>query len=69
MIISEKGLSIEDFNPDHAINAWYGKKMRWFGSETSQKSPGKRARTNTGTIDLARLTLSDLENDTESDNN
>ena len=26
MIISEEGPSAEDFNPDHANNAWYGKK-------------------------------------------
>ena len=37
---------MEDFNPDHAINAWYGKKMQRVGSETSHKYPAKRARTN-----------------------
>ena len=59
---------MEDFNPDHAwLNAWYGEKLRWVGGETSHKYPAKRARTNTGTIDLARVTLSDLENKTDSD--
>ena len=69
MIISEEGPSVEDFNPDHAINTWYGKKMRRFGGETSHKYPAKRARTNSGTINLARVTLSDLENDKKSDDN
>ena len=26
MILSEEGPSVEDFNPDHAINAWHSKK-------------------------------------------
>ena len=26
IMISEGGRSLEDFNPDHAINAWHGKK-------------------------------------------
>ena len=30
-----------------------------FGGETSHKYPAKKARTCTGTIDLARVTLSD----------
>ena len=37
MIISEEGPSVEDFNPVHAINTWYGEKMRRFGGETSQR--------------------------------
>ena len=69
MIISEEGTFVEDFNPDCAINAWYDEKMRRFGGETSHKYPAKKARTNTGTIDLARVTLSDLENGTDSDDN
>ena len=56
MIISEEGPSAEDFNPDHANNAWYGKKkMQQVGGERSHKYPAKKART----IDLARVTLSD----------
>ena len=69
MIMSEEGPSVEDFNPDHAINAWYGEKMQRLGGETSHKYPAKTARTNAGTIDLARVTLSDMENDIESDDN
>ena len=56
MIISEEGPSAEDFNPDHANNARYGKKkMQQVGGEGSHKYPAKKART----IDLARVTLSD----------
>ena len=68
MIISKEG-PVEEFNPDHAINAWYSKKMRRLGGETSHKYQANRARTNTGAIDLARATLSDLENNTDSDDN
>ena len=60
---------MEDFNPDHAIYAWYAEKMQRVGGETSHKHPAKKARTNKRTIDLARVTLSDLENDKDSDNN
>ena len=69
MIISEEGPSVENFNPDHAINDWYSKKMQQVGGETSHKYPVRRERTNIGTTDLARVTLSDLENDTDSDDN
>ena len=66
MIIREEGPSVEDFNPGHAINAWYDKMRRVGGTHKypSHKYPAKRARTNKGTINLARVTLSDLENDT-----
>ena len=66
MIISEEDPSVEDFNPDYAIKAWHGGKMRRVGGKTSHKYPAKRARTNTWTIHLARVTLSDLENGTDS---
>ena len=69
MTISEEGPSVEDFSPDHAINAWYSKKMLQVGRKTSHKYPTKRRRTNTGTINLAGVTLSDLENNTGSDDN
>ena len=59
MIIREEGPSVEDFDPDHAINAWYNENMWRFGGETSHKYPAKKARTCTGTIDLVRVTLSD----------
>ena len=35
MIISEEGPSAEDFNPDHAIDASYGEKVRRIGGEPS----------------------------------
>ena len=69
MIISEEGPSVEGFNPDHAFNAWYSKKMQQVEGETSHEYPAKRARINTGKIDWARVTLSDLENGTDSDDN
>ena len=59
MIVSEEGPSVEDFDPDHAINAWYDENMWWFGGETSHKYPAKKARAYTSTIDLTRVTLSD----------
>ena len=67
MILSEEGPSVEDFNPDHAINAWHSKKMWQVGCETSHKYPAERTRTNTRTIDLARVTLSDIKYDIDSD--
>ena len=69
MILSEEGPSVEDFNPDHAINAWHSKKMWQVGCETSHKYPAERTRTNTRTIDLARVTLSDIKYDIGSDDN
>ena len=69
MIITEEGPSAEDFNLEHATDARYSKKMWQVGGETLHKYPAKRARTNTTTIDLARVTLSDLENDTGSVDN
>ena len=69
MIVSKEGPSVEGFKPDHAIKACYGEKMQWVGGETSHKYPVKRPRRNTGTINLARVTLSDLENGTDSDDN
>ena len=53
MIISKEGPSVADFNPGHAINAWYGEKMRRVGGETLHKYPAKRARINTATINLS----------------
>ena len=44
---------MEDFNPDHAINASYGEKVRRIGGEPSHNYLAEMARTNTGTIDLA----------------
>ena len=67
MILSEEGPSVEDFNPDHAINAWHSKKMWQVGCETSHKYPAERTRTNTRKIDLARVTLSDIKYDIDSD--
>ena len=53
MIISEEEPSVENFNPDHAINDTYSKKMQQVGGETLHKYPARRARTNIGTTDLA----------------
>ena len=64
MIISREGPSVEDFNPDHASNAWYRVKCDEL-EVRHDKYPAKRARTNTGTIDLVTVTLCDLENDTD----
>ena len=44
MIIRKEVPSVEDFNPDHAINAWHGEKMQRVGGETSHKYPAKEGK-------------------------
>lgn len=61
--IGEEGPSIEEFSPDEAIEKWLNDKVRWLNS-SSHKYPEKRKRNNEReTVDIAALTLSDLEND------
>ena len=65
--ISEDGPSLEEFNPDASIDCWYTDKVRHLNAVT-HNYPSKRKKLSDGkeVIDLAELTLSDLEND-ESD--
>ena len=65
--ISEDGPSLEEFHPDASIDYWYTDKVRRlnaglhnYPSKCKKSSDGKEV------IDLAALTLSDVEND-ESD--
>ena len=66
--IGEEGKSIEEFNPNEAIKAWYEHKVRRISVLTTQY-PKKRKTTGSASdcaVDIARYTLSDLE-DTDSD--
>ena len=61
--ISEDGPSLEGFNPDVSIDCWYTDKVRCLNT-----GPHKRKKSSDGkeVIELATITLSDLENN-ESD--
>ena len=66
--ISEDGPSLEEFNPDLSIDRWYTEKVRRLNSGP-HNYPSKRKRVTEGpnVVDIATLTLSDLENDDEDD--
>ena len=67
--ISEEGKSLEEFNPDEAIDAWYEKKVRRISAARPHRYPKKRKSTASASdraVDIASYTLSDLE-DTDSD--
>ena len=65
--ISEDGSSLEEFHPDANIDCWYTDKVRRLNTGP-HNYPSKREKSSDGkeVIDLATLTLSDLETD-ESD--
>ena len=70
--ISEDGLSIEEFNPDVVIKAWYNDKVRRLTSEP-HSYPKKRKTSavnnpSTSCICLSSVTLSYLESEDEEDN-
>ena len=67
LYISKDGPSFEEFNPDASIDCWYTDKVRRLNAG-AHNYPSKRKKSSDGkeVIDLAELTLSDLEND-ESD--
>ena len=62
--ISEDGPSIEDFNPDDSINAWYNEKVRRLSAKP-HKYPKKRKSNATGNSAINLITLSDLENSSD----
>ena len=65
--ISEDGPSLEEFNPDASIYCWYTDKVRCLNAGPhNYPSKRKKSSDGEGVINLAALTLSDLEND-ESD--
>ena len=66
--ISEEGPCLEDFDPDKSIDIWYSEKVRRLSSGP-HNYPSKRKKSNEGSqvIVLATLTLSDLENEDNSD--
>ena len=65
--IREDGPSLEEFNPDASIDCWYTDKVHRLNTGP-HNYPSKRKKSSDGkkVIDLAILTLSDLENN-ESD--
>ena len=67
LCISEDDPSLEEFNPDASIDCWYTDKVCRLNAGP-HNYPSKRKKSSDGkeVIDLAALTLSDLEND-ESD--
>ena len=61
--ISEEGPSIEEYCPDEAIESWYSAKVRRLSCST-HNYPEKRKKTKEKeTVEIATLTMSDLEND------
>ena len=65
--IREDGPSLEEFNPDVSIDCWYTDKVcRLNAGPHNYPSKHKKSSDGKEVIDLAALTLSDLEND-ESD--
>lgn len=67
--ISEKGVSIGDYNPDRAIEQWYQEKVRRISSAKSHsypKKPKKVGENSSGVINVAKHTLSDLEESSNS---
>ena len=62
--ISEEGVSIDDYNPDRAIEQWYQEKVRRISSAKSHSYPKRRKKaggTAPGAVNVAKHTLSDLE--------
>ena len=62
--VSEDGPSLEEFNPDASIDCWFTDKVRCLNTGP-HNYPSKRKKSSDGkeVIDLATLTLLDLEND------
>lgn len=68
--VSEEGVSIDDYNPDSAIEQWYQEKVRRISSAKSHCYPEKCKKvcgTVPGMINVAKYTLSDLEESNSSD--
>ena len=61
--MSDDGPSLEEFNPDASIDCWYNDKVRRLNT-CPHKYPFKHKKSSDDqeVIDLAMLTLSDLEN-------
>ena len=64
--ISEEGIALASFNPDPAIDVWYGEKV-WRLTSTPHRYPKNRERQNKSekVLDIATITLSDLEDSEE----
>ena len=66
--ISEDGLSIEYFNPEHAINFWYNTAVRRFGCGP-HSHPEKRKKVGGETsLTISQISLSDMGSDVENEN-
>ena len=61
--IGEEGISMDQFNPDKAITSWYEQSVRRIAGAKPRKYPKKRktCKSSSATVDIAKYTLSDLE--------
>ena len=62
--IKEEGPSIQNFNPDRAIESWYNEKVQRL-SAGPQNYPKKRKTSEKQSTFLSMITLSDLESEDE----
>ena len=65
MRVGEEGVSIEKFEPDPYINSWFQEKVRRINGAKPRDYPSKRrsvkSKSGYSVIDIAQITLSDLE--------
>ena len=67
--ISEEGPSVADFNPNPSVDEWYNDKVRRLtAGPHNYPSHQKRFKMSDSVVNLAELTLSDLEKDSSSEN-
>ena len=66
--ISEEGRPITEFKPDAAIELWYSDKVRRLGS-TKHKYTKSKATKDSEISDLASLSISDLESESDGSDN
>ena len=66
--ICEEGVSVEDFNPDIAIDSWYNEKVRRLTAGPHNYPKKRKTSSNSAekVVDLSSLTLTDLESDNDS---
>ncbi|XP_066915547.1 zinc finger protein 862-like [Clytia hemisphaerica] len=66
MRVGEEGVSIDEFEPDLYINKWFQEKVRRINGAKPRDYPSKRrsvkSKSGYSVIDIAQVTLSDLEN-------
>ena len=65
--IGEEGESIELFEPDKYIDVWYQDKVRRFSGAKKRKYPKNRSNPGASTSKVATYSLSDLESESDED--